>query len=147
MDRRPARRALEQDLAPRRAQRVVTPPRGWIRALRDALGMTTRELASRMDVSQSRVTRLEQAEVNGRVTLATLRRAANALGCDLEYVLVPRKPLEELVRDQARRKARAQIERVDATMALENQRTDAATLDRELDDLVDKLIDGRGLWS
>jgi len=147
MDRRRARNALERDLAPRRAQRVVAPPKGWIRAIRDALGMTTRELADRLGVRQPAIVQLEQAEAAGGITLETLRRVADALGCDLEYALVPRKPLDELVRDQARKKARAQIDRVDATMALEGQRTDADVRERELEMLADELIDKRGLWS
>ena len=75
-----------------RAQR---PPKGWLRAVRDALGMTTAQLGKRLGVSQPRIVELEQSEVSGRVTLNTLQRAAEALGCRLVYALVPDRPLSD----------------------------------------------------
>lgn len=147
MDRSRARSALERDLSRHRDNPTPAPHRGWIRAIRDALGMTARELAARADVSQPWITQVEQGEVDGSVTLATLERIARALGCRVEYVLVPERPLDELVREQARRKASALLADVDHTMALEQQRTDDAARQRELDKLTEELIDRRGLWS
>ncbi|KRP85840.1 hypothetical protein AOQ72_04145 [Bradyrhizobium yuanmingense] len=72
------------------------PPKGWIRAIRDALGMTTAQYAKRLGVSQPRIVELERSEQGGSVTLNTLQRAAEALGCRLVYVLVPERPLAEL---------------------------------------------------
>ncbi|HZZ37352.1 MAG TPA: helix-turn-helix domain-containing protein, partial [Caulobacteraceae bacterium] len=54
----------------------VRPPKGWLRAVRDALGMTTKQLARRLGVSQPRVVALEKGEVDESVTLTSLRRAA-----------------------------------------------------------------------
>lgn len=147
MDLERAREALERDLHRHRNHPTPAPPKGWIRAIRDALGMTTRELAARAGLSHPRVTQIEQAEASGSVTLATLERVAEALGCRLEYVLVPERPLEEMVRDQARRKAAATLEDVDHTMALEQQRTGEQDRRRQLDKLADGLVDRRGLWS
>lgn len=61
------------------------PPRGWIRAIRDALGMTLPQLAGRMNVSASAAIQLEQSEARGAINLATLERAARALDCTLVY--------------------------------------------------------------
>lgn len=74
------------------------PPKGWLRAVRDALGMTTVQFARRLGVSQPRIIELEQSEVSGVVSLNTLQRAAEALGCRFVYALVPEQPLEETVR-------------------------------------------------
>src|SRR3974390_577604 len=74
------------------------PPKGWLRAVRDALGMTTKQLGQRLGVSQPRIVELEQSEVNGTVTLNTLQRAAEALGCRLVYALGPDQPLGGPVR-------------------------------------------------
>ena len=68
------------------------PPKGWLRAIRDALGMTTSQFAKRLGVSQPRIIELEKSEVDGSVTLQTLQRAAEALGCRLVYALVPKNP-------------------------------------------------------
>jgi predicted DNA-binding mobile mystery protein A len=72
---------------------LARPPRGWVRAVREALGMSAAALAARLGTTAGAVTRLEQSEASDRIRLETLRRAADALGCDLVYLLIPRSPL------------------------------------------------------
>ncbi len=122
------------------------PHRGWVRAIRQALGMSTTELAARIGVTQSRISALEQGEVEGTIKLETLRRAAEALDCDLMYALVPRTTLSEAVRRQARRKAGAHLRTVQHHMRLEDQEVIGGDAD-ELEDVSRELIDRRGLWS
>jgi predicted DNA-binding mobile mystery protein A len=97
------------------------PSVGWLRTVREALNMPQRELARRLQVSQPSVQALERREADGAITLDSLERAADALGCDLVYALIPRRPLEETLRDQAQKVAQAQWNAVTQTMALENQ--------------------------
>jgi predicted DNA-binding mobile mystery protein A len=97
------------------------PPKGWLRAIRDALGMTTAQFGRRLGVSQPRIVELEQSEASGHVTLHTLQRAAEALGCRLVYVLIPEKPLAETVRERAELVAKQQQAAVEHTMRLEDQ--------------------------
>ena len=83
---------------------VDAPPRpkvGWLRAIRNGLGMTTRQLAARVGVTQAAVMDAESAEARNDITLATLQRYATALGCVVVYVLRPRRPLLEAVEAQA----------------------------------------------
>ena len=96
------------------------PPKGWLRAIRDALGMTTAQLARRIGVTQPRIVELEQSEVSGAVTLHSLQRAAEALGCRVVYALVPDRPLAEVVRARAELVADRQLTSVQHTMALED---------------------------
>lgn len=139
-----ARQALERDLARHRQHPTPTPPRGWVRAIRDALGMSTREFAARLGATSSYVSKLEANEASAAITLDTLQRAAAALGCRVEYVLVPDRPLDDIVMEQARRKAREILAPVGHTMALEDQHVD---LDEDLETLARDLVDRRGLWS
>src|ERR1700760_3308881 len=81
---------------------IQRPPKGWLRAIRDALGMTTAQYGKRLGVSQPRIVELEKSEQEGSVTLNTLQRAAEALGCRLFYVLVPERPLAEVVTKRAK---------------------------------------------
>jgi predicted DNA-binding mobile mystery protein A len=97
------------------------PPKGWLRAIRDALGMTTAQYARRLGVSQPRIVELEKSEQSGSVTLNTLQRAAEALGCRLVYVLVPERPLAEVVTERATLIAERQSKAVEHTMRLEDQ--------------------------
>jgi predicted DNA-binding mobile mystery protein A len=108
------------------------PPKGWLRAVRDALGMTTAQYARRLGVSQPRIIELEQSEASGGVTLNTLQRAAEALGCRLVYVLAPEKPLADTVRERAETVATRQLADIEHTMRLENQAVADKQFIREL---------------
>ena len=102
--------------------RDTSPPqRGWIRAIREALGMSGRHLASRLGVSKMRIADMERAEVTGATSLKTLRRAAEAMDCVLVYALVPKTSLNDTLQKQARQKARQDTARASHTMALEDQ--------------------------
>jgi predicted DNA-binding mobile mystery protein A len=144
-----ARWALDAQLRPLREMAdLIRPGRGWIRAIREALGMTTGQFARRLGVSQPRIAALEKAEANEAVTLRTLREAAEALDCTLVYALVPRKPLDEMVKDRARLVAERQLERTDHTMRLENQAVSRGRLERAREDLAADLLRGdRRLWA
>jgi|SRR5580698_4406105 predicted DNA-binding mobile mystery protein A len=123
---------------------LARPPHGWIRAVREALGMSAAVLAARLGITAGAVTRLEQSEAANRIQLDTLRRAADALGCDLVYLLVPRRPLDAVVRDRARELARRQIAAVEQTMRLEDQATGMASEMEER--FAEQLLERGGLW-
>ena len=143
-----ARRHLDRRLAALRGADVERPPRGWIRALRDALGMSSTELAARIGVTQSRVPAMEQAEVSGSIRLDTLERAARALDCRLVYALVPNSPLEDTVWNQARRRAVRHLADVAHSMRLEDQAvTDTDCAAEQIDELAARFVDRRGLWT
>jgi predicted DNA-binding mobile mystery protein A len=127
---------------------LATPPRGWIKAIREALGMTAKQLAKRMGVSQPRVSEIEKNEISGALTLDTLQRAALALDCQLVYALVPRKPLQDLVEERAQRLAHARLQATSHSMALEDQTLDDADARMLLDQLIKKLAEqeGSALW-
>ncbi|CAN5532376.1 mobile mystery protein A [soil metagenome] len=102
-----------------------TPKGGWIRAIRQSLGMSLETLANRIGVkSKSSVYQLEQAEVDGSLTIKRLLNVADALDCDLRIVVVPRVPLSQMVTNQARKKAIEQLTRAGHSMAMEDQEVD-----------------------
>src|SRR5208283_5673112 len=75
----------------RAARSLPTRPKGgWIASLREALGLTLAEVGRQVRVPRQNVQQYERAEATDRITLGTLRRVANAMGCDLVYVLVPK---------------------------------------------------------
>ncbi|MEQ8955891.1 MAG: mobile mystery protein A [Gammaproteobacteria bacterium] len=105
----------------RHSDSLQRPPRGWIRAIRQALGMTTAQLAERTGVSQPRIVEMERAEKTGAITLDTLERVARAMHCRLEYVFLPEQPLQELVEERAQKLANKRIATIGHHMALEAQ--------------------------
>lgn len=125
---------------------LVRPPRGWIKAIREALGMSTAQLARRMGISQPGVVVLEQSEAMAHIKLETLQRAAAAMNCRLVYVLVPEEPLETMVRKRARLIAMQHLGAVEHSMKLEAQGVDdMAARERQLEALASQ-IDARTLW-
>ena len=127
----------------RPVERYTPPVRGWIRAIRQALGMTTAQLAKRMGVRQPSVIALEQSEVKGTIELATLRRAAEALDCTVVYALIPNKPLEATVKERARAFARRRLEPVEHSMLLEDQQVKRNESDANLEDIIRDTNPGR----
>ena len=118
------------------AKRYIPPIRGWIKALREALGMSTAQLAKRLGIRQPSLVALEQSEAKGTIELATLRRVAEALDCTLVYSLVPNKPLETTLRDRARAFARRRRAPVEHSMLLEDQKVTAKDAEARLDEIV-----------
>jgi predicted DNA-binding mobile mystery protein A len=132
-----------EELGARFGQR---PSRGWIHAIRRALGMSATEMGRRMQLTQSRVSQIERGEVDGTITISTLERAAAALDCQLRYVLLPNTSLETIVQRQAFARA-AQIMGVTVhQMELEDQRPESRILSEQLKSLATELVDSQGLW-
>ncbi|MBN1378424.1 MAG: mobile mystery protein A [Gammaproteobacteria bacterium] len=125
------------------------PRAGWIAAVRKTLGMSNRQLAERMGVAVSRISKLESSEVSGATTLQSLERAADAMGCELVYTLVPRTSLREFVGQQARKAAEQRASYVDHHMALEAQSLDKATLEHYIEDDAQTILRElpRWLWN
>jgi predicted DNA-binding mobile mystery protein A len=120
-----------QTLAPL-TKNAPRPSHGWIRAIRDALGLTTAQLARRMGVSQPRVIAIEKAEQSRTITLKTLERAAEALDCRVVYVFVPVRPLEETLQNRASAIADKRLSAVNQTMRLENQSVSQSEFQQDL---------------
>jgi predicted DNA-binding mobile mystery protein A len=116
--------------------RYDAPLRGWIRAIREALGMTTMQLGNRLGVKQPSVMAMEKSEARGSIELATLRRVAEALDCTLVYALVPNKTLEASVRDRARAFERRRREPIEHSMRLEGQSVKGKNVEARLDEVV-----------
>lgn len=111
--RQRARRDLDEDLRVFRGKKVRRSKWGWLRGVRQALGLRVGEVAKRMKVGQSEVFRLEMAEVRDTITMGRLRAAAEAMGCEVVYAVVPvRGTLDDLADELEReRKKKKKVKR------------------------------------
>ena len=142
-------RQLDDALRPLSESALPTPQRGgWLKTIREALGITTRQLATRVGLAQSTLIESEQGEAAETISLAQLRRLADALGCELRYALIPRTPLAGQVDAQADRKARERVAAVAHTMELEAQRAGSEFEKEQIAAVKDELLRGRRsrLW-
>ncbi len=130
------------------AKNIQPPVKGWIRAVREALGMSGKQLAQRLKVSQPRIPQLEQDEASGSVMLKTMQQVAEAMDCVFVYALVPRTSLKEAIRVQARKVAAERMQRVSHTMLLEAQGLSAEEAQASIDAAVEELMREmpRELW-
>ena len=137
-------------LEPWQALRTARAPRqGWVSTIRRAVGMSSAQLAGRMHISRQSLEALEAREVAGTATVDALRRAADALDCDLVYALIPRQgSLEAVVTAQARRHSERLVGRAGHTMTLEEQTVAASETEQQIAVLTRRLLAEwpRGLW-
>ena len=119
--------------------------KSWSKYMRHALGMSVTQLARRLAIAQSTTSDLEKREIEGRLTIKKLREVAEAMECDLVYSFVPKKPLEDIVFNQAKIKALKSIEQSDTHMSLEDQKV-TSDFNKRLEDLIEDKMYSKYLW-
>ena len=122
------------------------PPKGWIRAIREIIGMSGVQFAERLGVTSQSIADLEKSEALGTIQLASLRKAADALDCDLVYALVPKTSLDGSVQGRARNIARRALLQVTRTMTLESQQATGRNMEDEIADYVRDHVRDRDIW-
>ncbi|MGB0935604.1 MAG: mobile mystery protein A [Alphaproteobacteria bacterium] len=136
-----ARRELSKKIiAFRKIDPATTPRSGWLRAIREALGMTSVQMAKRLGISQPSMHALEKREQTHSITLRTLEQAARALNCRVVYALVPNESLEDMVKKRALQLARKKILQAAHTMELEDQAVSKEEIQHQIEDLADELM-------
>ncbi|MBK5105582.1 MAG: mobile mystery protein A [Burkholderiales bacterium] len=131
------------------SSRSSPPGGGWVRAIREALGMTQAQLAARLDISRQSLQGLERAEANRRITLDSLDRLAKAMDCRLVYALVPEEgSLDDVRARRAQEVANEMLKSTEHSMKLEAQGVPGRESKRQRKLLVDSLLRGspRKLW-
>jgi predicted DNA-binding mobile mystery protein A len=119
----------------------VSPPSGWIQAVRLALGMSLRQLGERLGISASAVTNFEKRELAETISLATLKKTAQAMDMELVYYFKPKTgSLKTTLENQARKKAIEILNQSNQTMRLENQETNSLGQELELERLTKDLL-------
>ena len=129
-------RALSRKMGNLAQLRDTQPSKqGWISDVRQALGMTAKQLAERVGLSQPRIAKMELNENN--LKISTMKKIAEGLDCDFVYGFVPKSSLQETINRQARKKAEAILSNVNTNMALEDQLADNPNI---LTDVADEMI-------
>jgi predicted DNA-binding mobile mystery protein A len=135
-------RKVRQNKIPR------VPKSGWVRTIREGLGMTQPQLAKRLGITRQALDGLERGEASGKITLESLKRLAEALHSRVVYAVVPDTSLTEMRRSRATELAEIQLQRVTHSMNLEAQGVKRREAKRQLERLVDEILSEspRKLW-
>jgi hypothetical protein len=90
-ERRMARKMLDEEMQPfRRAAKQQDSTIELLRAVRLAVGIPAEEVAEKLGVNRSVVFDVERSERRGVITLRSLGRLAEAMGCKAVYGIVPK---------------------------------------------------------
>ncbi len=117
------------------AQKVVTPPTGWLRAVRVSLGMSLQQLAHKLSITRQSAQEIELREKEGTITLKSLRETANALDMQLVYGMVPKDgSIEKLIDRKARELATRIVSRASNTMKLEDQENTQQRINKAIEE-------------
>ncbi|MGB6689875.1 MAG: hypothetical protein WBE76_18720 [Terracidiphilus sp.] len=103
IERKMARRRLDEEMRPyRRAAKEKHPTSELLRAVRLALAVPVAEIMAKTKLSRSVVFGLEMSERRRTITLRSLGRIAEAMGCKVVYGIVPLggKTLEEVAEER-----------------------------------------------
>ncbi|MBR1753763.1 mobile mystery protein A [bacterium] len=131
------KRTYQKKFALLKETNIEMPLQGWIKTLREYLGMTTTQLGKRLGVSQPRIIQMEKNERN--IKISTMERIADVLNCDFVYAFVPRDNIDDVIYNQAKKKAGSILKRVNKNMSLENQ---LAQSEEILEDIIKELLTG-----
>lgn len=115
------------------------PPMGWLKAIRRSLGLTRRQLAAKMDLSPQMIEKFEKSEVQEIITLKSLKKTAEKLNCKLLYVLIPEKPLQDLVDAQIMQKAHEVLRMIHHSMLLEQQETSPEEIEDQIKEIANEI--------
>ena len=140
-DKKTIRDQLEKKLTLLRELSISgMPQEGWIKTIREALGLSTAQLGKKAGLDQSRISRLENAEKDGSLKLSSLQKIAKGLNMKFVYGFVPEQSLEEVVRTQARKIALKRLKKLNATMRLERQELSPEEQQKALNDMIEKIL-------
>jgi predicted DNA-binding mobile mystery protein A len=120
---------------------IQIPQKGWIRAIRDSLGMSGRQLADRLGVTRQRVSEIERDELTGSVSIKSMRKVADRLDCVFVYAFVPRISLEHTVHYRVKQVAEELLKRASQSMLLEGQELNEDDESEALSDMVEEMIE------
>ena len=119
----------------------MLPPEGWLRTVRNALGMTGLQLAQRLSVSKAQVSKVEKGELAGSVKLETIRKMAGAMNCRFIYAVVPEKEIGQVIKEQAIKKAKERVNAASIHMALEDQTLSKEALEEEVERIASEIME------
>ena len=119
---------------------LAAPDQGWIKTIREALGLSARQLGKRAGLDQSRISRLETAEKEGNLKLSSLQKIAQGMNMKFVYGFVPDDSLESMVRARAKQIALDRLKRLNNTMRLEQQALPEEEEKKVLEDMIEKIL-------
>ena len=117
------------------------PQKGWIKSIREAFGMTVKQLGVRANnMLPQGISQLEKQEIYGSTTIKTMENVAQALNCKFVYAIVPENSFREIVMEQAKKTARKKVSYISHSMKLEDQSLTNQEIEKQIEELAIELL-------
>jgi predicted DNA-binding mobile mystery protein A len=127
---------------------LEAPRGGWIRNLREALGMSRPQLAEQLHIKPASMADLERSEADRKITLSSLDKVAKTLDARVYVTIIPNRSMEEFLTERARKVAQKLVSRNFLNMDLEAQKPSNNFAEKQISELAEELIrnQGKRLW-
>lgn len=133
----------------KKAENFVIPSSGWVYSIRQALGMSMRQLGVKMRITPQSIKEIEEREKNGTITIKVLRQFGYSLDLKLIYGFIPSEgSLEKIIEKRAFELAAEIVNRTSISMKLEDQENSTDRLHKAVREKAEeiKLNMPRYLW-
>ena len=117
------------------------PNSGWINAVRNALGMSLKQLGEKLNISPQGVKDIERREKGGSITINALKETAASLDMQLVYGFIPKEEtLEKTIEKRARQIATRIVRRTSHTMHLEDKAVSKERIKKVIEEKTQQII-------
>jgi len=124
----------------RRAESIVIPAPGWVYSIRQALGMSMRQLGDKMGITPQSVKEIEEREKNGTISLKVLKQFGKSLDLNLIYGFIPKSgSLEKIIEKRALELANEIVNRTSISMKLEDQENSPDRIEKAIKEKAEEL--------
>jgi predicted DNA-binding mobile mystery protein A len=130
-------------------QHVIVPPIGWIKAIRNGIGMSMQQLGKKLSITKQGVMDIEKREKEGAITIKSMQEIAKAMDMKLVYGFIPNKgSLEQMIETRAIEMAKKIVERTSNTMKLEDQANSKERIEKAIKERASEIINNtpKILW-
>ena len=130
-------------------QHVIVPPIGWIKAIRNGIGMSMEQLGKKLSITKQGVMDIEKREKEGAITIKSMQEIAKAMDMKLVYGFVPNEgDLEQMIETRAIEMAKKIVERTSNTMKLEDQANSKERIEKAIKERASEIINNtpKILW-
>jgi predicted DNA-binding mobile mystery protein A len=117
----------------KKIENIVIPSSGWVNSIRQALGMSLRQLGNRIGITPQSVKEIEEREQNETISIKVLRHFGKSLNLKLIYGFIPQSGnLEDIIEKRAYEIATEIVNRTSVSMKLEDQENNPARIQKAI---------------
>ena len=122
-------------------QHVIVPPIGWIKAIRNGIGMSMEQLGKKLSITKQGVMDIEKREKEGAITINSMQEIAKAMDTQFVYGFVPKAgSLEQMIEYRALEIATKIVERTSTSMKLEDQANSKERIEKAIKERASEII-------